>query len=116
MRVKNTPLLDIDTARKSTGAYADIHVDNVGRVIVDNDSNCEITIITKKVKASMPDKFIYKLIIDSEGNITWKNEDEAAGNARINFSSMEASMEASTPEAKRKTVVYAGVAIMNGNK
>ena len=115
LRVKNTTLLDIDTARKSTGAYADIHVDNVGRVIVDNDSNCEITIITKKVKASMPDKFIYKLIIDSEGNITWKNEDEAAGNARINFSSL-LSTEASTPEVKNKTVVYAGVAIMNGNK
>lgn len=115
LRVKDTPLLDIDTARKSTGAYADIHVDNVGRVIVDNDSNCEITIITKKVKASMPDKFIYKLIIDSEGNITWKNEDEAAGNARINFSSLM-STEASTPEVKNKTVVYAGVAIMNGNK
>lgn len=115
LRVKNTTLLDIDTARKSTGAYADIHVDNVGRVIVDNDSNCEITIITKKVKASMPDKFIYKLIIDSEGNITWKNEDEAAGNARINFSSL-LSTEASTPEVKNKTVVYVGVAIMNGNK
>lgn len=115
LRVKNTTLLDIDTSRKSTGAYADIHVDNVGRVIVDNDSNCEITIITKKVKASMPDKFIYKLIIDSEGNITWKNEDEAAGNARINFSSL-LSTEASTPEVNNKTVVYAGVAIMNGNK
>lgn len=115
LRVKNTQLLDIDTARKSTGAYADIHVDNVGRVIVDNDSNCKITIITKKVKASMPDKFIYKLIIDSEGNITWKNEDEAAGNARISFSSL-VSTEASTPEVKNKTVVYAGVAIMNGNK
>ena len=116
LRVKNTQELDIETTRKSTGVYADVHVDNVGKVIVDNDSNCEITVVTKKVKASMPDKFKYKISIDSEGNITWKNEDEAAGNARINFSSMEASIEASTPEVKRKTVVYAGVAIMNGNK
>lgn len=115
IRAKNIYELDIDSTRKRTGAYAEIHLENVEKVSVDNDNNCEITVVTKKAKASMPDKFRYKLSIDNDGNITWENENEAAGNARMSISNIDDTTQ-EVEQTKKKTVVYARVAILNGNK